>query len=360
MQSRSVTERMSTLEARLVKSDSESANLSRIIDEKTDAIRLLEEELVQVNESQQNRQKQLQDTEQRFRERKAQVDELRNSLEAMQRTNDDLMGQLIDKENANGDLFKNLESTNQRFSTLHSKLESVQSEKTILSERVRSLEAELEYREQEIVDLRDGLSAVQKEREKTSQLQQRFNSLQAQFDEAIGQCQELVETKENLLECQERSKQEILELNSRLQSLGQAKKQLEQYRLHSDAERESILHECQKAKETLSQTEKQLQVTQGQREEFCNQVRVLSEQMMGSEQIGEVRAKATALETSSKYQSQCKMEETIETLKRELVDARSKSEISRLHFETEEDNRKKKINRPEKELESVKQQVCLF
>ena len=54
------------------------------------------------------------------------------------------------------------------------------------------------------------------------------------------------------------------------------------------------------------------------------------------------------------------MEETIETLKRELVDARSKSEISRLHFETEEDNRKKKIDRLEKELESVKQQVCLF
>lgn len=48
-----------------------------------------------------------------------------------------------------------------------------------------------------------------------------------------------------------------------------------------------------------------------------------------------------------------------DALKRELLEAKSAGEILRLNFETEEENRKKKVERLEKELESMKQQVLI-
>jgi ribosomal protein L29 len=76
--------------------------------------------------------------------------------------------------------------------------------------------------------------------------------------------------------------------------------------------------------------------------------------------MAEARTKANALESSSKFQVQRQLEETVDKLKRELVETRSKNEIVHLNFETEEDHRKKKIERLEKELETVKQQVSPF
>jgi chromosome segregation protein len=188
---RSMTQTIALLESRLQDVGGETAQMTRIIDGKTDEIARLEEELARATESQRNHQTQLQHADQRFQERQRELNEIRISLQSMQSLNDDLVAKLSEKENLNGDLRKNLENGTQRFELLHSKLELVQSEKSSLAERVRLLESQLECQEQEIGDLRQGLSEVHNERGLSTQLKQRLNSLQAQYDDAVSQCQQL-------------------------------------------------------------------------------------------------------------------------------------------------------------------------
>ena len=272
----------------------------------------------------------------------------------MQSVNDDLVAKLSDKENLNVDLRKNLENSSQRFDLLHSKLESVQSEKSSLSERVRLLESQLECQEQEIGDLRRGLSDVHNERDLSTQLKHHLTSLQAQYDDAVSQCQQLRSVRDEILTHQEQSKEEILRLGSQLQVKIEEKAALEQYRIQSESQKEAILRDYQTVKNALTEKENQLHTAQCQRDEFINQVKILNEK------IGEVQKKASASESSSKIQVQRNLEETVDKLKKELVAARSKNEILQLNFETEEDQRNKKIERLDKELETVKQQVLII
>jgi chromosome segregation ATPase len=333
---RSMTQNIALLESRLQDVGGETAQMSRIIDDKTEEILRLEGELA------------------RLHERQRELDEIRISLQSMQSVNDDLVAELSDKENLNIDLRKNLENSTQRFDLLHSKLESVQSAKSSLSERVLLLESQLECQEQEIGDLRQGLSEVHNERGLSTQLKHRLNSLQAQYDDAVSQCQQLRLARDEILTHQEQSREEILRLGSKLQVIAEEKSSLEQYRILSESQKEAILQDYQTVKNALTQKENELHIAQRQRDELSNQVRMLNDQM------AEVRTKANALESSSKFQVQRQLEETVDKLKRELVETRSKNEIVHLNFETEEDHRKKKIERLEKELETVKQQVSPF
>jgi chromosome segregation ATPase len=351
---RSTNEKIALLEFRLQEVNDETAHMSRIIDGKTDEILRLEEELARVTGSQNDHQKQLQHAEQRFHDKQRELDEIRNSLQSMQSVNDDLVAKLSDKENLNVDLRKNLENSSQRFDLLHSKLESVQSEKSSLSERVRLLESQLECQEQEIGDLRRGLSDVHNERDLSTQLKHRLTSLQAQYDDAVSQCQQLRLVRDEILTHQEQSKEDILRLGSQLQVKIEEKTALEQYRIQSESQKEAILRDYQTVKNALTEKENQLHTAQCQRDEFINQVKILNEK------IGEVQKKASASESSSKIQVQRNLEETVDKLKKELVAARSKNEILQLNFETEEDQRNKKIERLDKELETVKQQVLII
>lgn len=330
------------------------AKLSRVIEEKREALQLLEEELSRAKDGQHSRQEQLQHIEQKFRERQNELEGVRASLDAMQSANDDLVAQLNDKENTNVDLRRNLDSTSQRFDILHAKLEAVQSEKSDLIERVRILEVEADVRMNEIRNLNETRMFGEIERESLAQLKLRFQSLQAQYDETVSQCKQLLKLRDELLENQEQSQNEILTMNSQLQSLSEAKVELEQKLLDYEKQKAAIQQGYDQIQTTLTETENELKVSQSQREEYLNVVKVLNEQ------LSEIRAKATVMESSSNHQLHHHMEETIEQLKRDLVDARSKGEVLRLNFETEEDSRKKKIERLEKELDSVKQQVCFF
>lgn len=358
-----MTQKISMLQARLEESDVKTNQMSRTLEKKEEEVRCLQEELSCAIDSQSNNQEKLKHAEQILRETQKDLGSIRTSLESMQSANDDLLTQLSDKENLNDQLRKNLEDTTQRFDNLHCKLQLVQSEKSNLSDRVRLLETELECRDREIGDIRSGLDDIQKEREVSSQLKQRLNSLQVQYNDAVNQCEKLRAMRDEILEHQERSSEEISRLSSKLQLVTEEKTALEQNKILSESQRDAILRDYQSVKTTLIETENQLRVIQGQRDDFSNQIRMLNDQ------FGQVRAKVTAYESGSVQQPKRQMEETIESLKRDIVDARSKSEVLRLNFETEESARKKKMERLEKELDSVKQQVqylyallfvCLF
>jgi chromosome segregation ATPase len=274
---RSMTQNIALLESRLQDVGGETAQMSRIIDDKTEEILRLEGELA------------------RLHERQRELDEIRISLQSMQSVNDDLVAELSDKENLNIDLRKNLENSTQRFDLLHSKLESVQSAKSSLSERVLLLESQLECQEQEIGDLRQGLSEVHNERGLSTQLKHRLNSLQAQYDDAVSQCQQLRLARDEILTHQEQSREEILRLGSKLQVIAEEKSSLEQYRILSESQKEAILQDYQTVKNALTEKENELHIAKRQRDELSNQVRMLNDQM------AEVRTKANALESSSKF-----------------------------------------------------------
>ncbi|KAI9560764.1 hypothetical protein GHT06_011716 [Daphnia sinensis] len=345
-----MTEKIFTLQARLEETANESKQMSCALEKKEEEVRCLHEKLSQATDSQFRSKEDLTHAEQRLHESQKELDNIRTSLESMQSTNDDLLMQLSSKENLNDHLRKELEKLTQRFDMLHSKLQQVQSEKLSLSDRIQSLETELGCRDQEIGDIRSGLDDIQKEREISSQLKQRVNALQVQYNDAVNQCQKLAATRDEILEHQERSREEILRLSSKLQLIAEEKAALEQNKLLSESQKNAILRDYENVKSTLSETESQLRVTQGQRDDFSHQIKILNDQ------IGQVRAKLTAFESSSNQLAQKQMEETIDCLKREIADTKSKNELLRLNFETEENARKKKTERLEKELDSVKQQ----
>jgi chromosome segregation ATPase len=157
------------------------------------------------------------------------------------------------------------------------------------------LESQLECQEQEIGDLRQGLSEVHNERGLSTQLKHRLNSLQAQYDDAVSQCQQLRLARDEILTHQEQSREEILRLGSKLQVIAEEKSSLEQYRILSESQKEAILQDYQTVKNALTQKENELHIAKRQRDELSNQVRMLNDQM------AEVRTKANALESSSKF-----------------------------------------------------------
>ncbi|XP_057372757.1 uncharacterized protein LOC130693602 [Daphnia carinata] len=345
-----MTEKILMLQARLEETASKSRQMSCALEKKEEEVRCLHEELSHATDSQLRGKEDLKHTEQRLHESHKELESIRSALESMQSANDDLLTQLSCKENLNENLRKDMENLTQRFDMLHSKLQQVQSEKSSLSDRIQSLETELECRDQEIGDIRSGLDDIQKEREISSQLKQRLNALQVQYNDAVNQCQKLASVRDEILEHQERSRGDILRLNSKLQLITEEKAALEQNKLLSESQKNAILCDYENLKTTLCETESQLRVAQGQRDDFSHQIKILNDQ------IGQVRAKLTAFESNSNQVAQRQMEETIDGLKREIADTKSKSEVLRLNFETEENARKKKTERLEKELDSVKQQ----
>lgn len=343
-----MTEKILTLQARLEETANESRQMSCALEKKEEEVRCLHEELSHATDSQFRGKEDLKHAEQRLHASQKELESIRTSLESMQSVNDDLLTQLSFKENLNDNLRKDLENLTQRFNILHSKLQQVQSEKSGLSDRIQALETELGCRDQNI---RSGLGDIQKEREISSQLKQCLNALQVQYNDAVNQCQKLASVRDEILEHQERAREDILRLSSKLQLITEEKAALEQNKLLSESQMNSILQDYQNVKTTLSETESQLRVIQGQRDDFSHQIKILNDQ------IGQVRAKLTAFESSSNQPAQKQMEETIDCLKREIANTKSKSELLRLNFETEENARKKKTERLEKELDSVKQQV---
>ncbi|KAK4005430.1 hypothetical protein OUZ56_007143 [Daphnia magna] len=342
-----MTEKILTLQARLEETANESRQMSCALEKKEEEVRCLHEELSHATDSQFRGKEDLKHAEQRLHASQKELESIRTSLESMQSVNDDLLTQLSFKENLNDNLRKDLENLTQRFNILHSKLQQVQSEKSGLSDRIQALETELGCRDQNI---RSGLGDIQKEREISSQLKQCLNALQVQYNDAVNQCQKLASVRDEILEHQERAREDILRLSSKLQLITEEKAALEQNKLLTESQMNSILQDYQNVKTTLSETESQLRVIQGQRDDFSHQIKILNDQ------IGQVRAKLTAFESSSNQPAQKQMEETIDCLKREIANTKSKSELLRLNFETEENARKKKTERLEKELDSVKQQ----
>jgi hypothetical protein len=77
--------------------------------------------------------------------------------------------------------------------------------------------------------------------------------------------------------------------------IAKEKSSLEQYRILSESQKEAILQDYQTVKNALTEKENELHIAQRQRDELSNQVRMLNDQM------AEVRTKANALESSSKF-----------------------------------------------------------
>ena len=348
---RTVASKIVELEAKLKLSDEEMSTLSFALEQKTDEARTMEEELGRISGSQHGREEQFRYLEEKLRERQVELDRVRSSLEAMQTTNDLLVSQLGDKENLNTELRRSFDSITQRFDMVRKKLESLQLEKMSLSSLVQQLQDELDGRRQELNDLRGATQALQQERELSSQLKQRVATLQADKEAAVAQCEKLLELRTQLLESQDNLRVEARNLKVQVDSLTEARDLLNEMVSQHTSQRETILKEYQQQKQALSEAESQLEAVQSQRDEYLTQTKMLSDQ------VTDLRSRTASYESSSKHQVQRQLEDTVETLKRELRDANSNIEVITLNFETEEDGLKKKIERLEKELEAMKQQV---
>jgi len=348
---RAVTNKVAELEAKLKLGETELINLSRAMEQKTNEARMMEEELLRISSTHQGREEQFSYLEGKLQERQVELNQVRSSLEAMQTANDHLVSQLSDKENLNGELHRNYDSVTERFEIVRSKLESLQSEKVALSSLVQQLQDELDGRQQELNDLRTASKSLHEERELSSHLKQRVATLQADKEAVVAQCEKLQELRNQLLESHENLQVEVRELKVKLDSSTEARDSLDNLLSQQVSERDNILQEYHQQKQALSDTESQLQAVQRQRDEYLTQIKILGDQLT------DLRSRTASYEASSKPQVQRQLEDTLDGLKRELRDARSNIEIITLNFETEEDARKKRIDRLEKELEAMKQQV---
>jgi len=105
--------------------------------------------------------------------------------------------------------------------------------------------------------------------------------------------------------------------------------------------------------------QQQVQALQAKHDEDVDTVKLLNEQIIQSEErILQLGAKAASMENEPHQLAQSRLKETIATLKSDLVATQSAMEILRLNFETEEETRKKKMERLDKDLESMKQQYA--
>jgi len=111
------------------------------------------------------------------------------------------------------------------------------------------------------------------------------------------------------------------------------------------------LADYERLKSGLEEAEIQLDSIRKERDESVAQERILSSQ------VNELRSRNNTLETGPRIQAQRQLEEENQALRRDLRDMRSKCDVLQLNFESEEDNRKKKIDRLEKELEALKKEV---
>ena len=275
-----------------------------------------------------------------------------SSLEAMQSKNDHLTSQLNDKEEENIQLRNSLEATKKRIEAGLEQFQSIRSEKMELVQQVELFEKEMEAKQLELEHLTTKLLAFEEERDVFLHLKQRFDVLQTRNDTVTGECNHLKELHAQQLQREEDLHSQMQVLSSQLHSLTEKNSQLEESQLRAESHNALL-------KQNLTDLQQQLEALQVKHESDTDTIKELNEQIiLLKERITQLGAKAASLENEPHQLVQSRLKETIVTLKSDLVATQSKMEVLRLNFETEEETRKKKIERLEKDLELMKQQVC--
>ena len=314
--------------------DQLSIELTRLEEEN----RSLSDQLREANSSQDRRKDQFQQVEQLLEERERQLTELRHALDAVETTRDLLISQVHDKENAAGELQKALELSNQRVSFVQDQWQASKDEKHQLAERVGDLQSQLEAQQAQLEVLRNQAQSLQVERDRLLPLGDRLEALRRDKDLALREYDQMRELHGQQLEREEEVQRQMQSLTLQHEQLLQEKAGLLEDHGRVQQERDAVAQDHRRVSQLLT--------------EHQHQVAALDQQVADlSATIADLKAVPTA--PTGRYA----FEESPESLKRQLVAAQSAAEVQRLEFEAEAENRKKKMERLEKDLDSLKQQV---
>ena len=275
-------------------------------------------------------------------------------MEVMQRENEHLTSVLTDKEDDNAALRTNLEAARERIETGLGQFQSLAADKRLLKEELEALETQLEGKQLESAHLAEKLTKFEEERDLFLQLKQRFDALQDDREAVVDECGRLNQLQSQQRERAEELMHQIQTQKSQMQSLAEKNMLLEESQLRFEQQKELFSEDYALTKQHLAEAEKELQVSRAERQDDAQHMISLNEQM------AQLRERIASFENVPHHQVQSKLKETIASLTSDLVAAQSRIEMDRLNFETEEEARKKKIERMDKELESVKQQVGLL
>ena len=163
-------------------------------------------------------------------------------------------------------------------------------------------------------------------------------------EKSSGEIQEnLVKAQEQIAALQRETQLKSIELEAVCASLNEASVTIEELESRGDP---------QKLQADLKAAMEEIQMLRRKFESATENLSKAEEKMVQLTRAQTARGKFTP-----EPPIHCKLDLSVETLRRELAAAQARNETLQLQFETEEENRKKKIERLEKEIESLKEQV---